>query len=371
MTPRYRVAFIQSRFREQSRQLFDELGKRVGLDLWVLSANGPMETFEHFAIWTPSHRSPFFLLAGLPIRLKRRFYDAIVVPGPFTIEFPIVWMWSKIVGVPLVVFCQEWAANGPSKLRRFLRPLMALFLKGTASGVVSGRLSRAFLMWCGMPEESVHTAIGTSPIEVKADHLPPSQSNEVLFVGRLIPVKGVDILLQAFARVKDKTNSILRIVGEGPDRGRLEKLHSSLNLKGRVFFEGWVSVQRLAHLYGSARVVVLPSRHDPHGREQYEVWGYVLPEAAQFGRPLIATTLVGASADFVLNGVNGFVVPAGDADALSRALLSVLIDNAAADKMGEESLRISSAASLDSCVKGFMRAISAATTKDEGKKNSI
>jgi glycosyltransferase involved in cell wall biosynthesis len=128
----------------------------------------------------------------------------------------------------------------------------------------------------------------------------------VLTVGRLITNKGMDVVLDACAAA----GLPLTIAGDGPERGALERRAAARGADVR--FEGFVSRERLALLYVQASCVVLAARRG-------EGLPNVLLEAMAHARPVVATPCAGAR-DLLVDGVNGVLVPPGDASALRMAL---------------------------------------------------
>ena len=130
-----------------------------------------------------------------------------------------------------------------------------------------------------------------------------------LFCGSLIARKGVDLLASAFASL-DVANVRLRIVGDGPLR---ESLMQKLGqVRERVEFVGFRDWQDLPREYVAADVLCVPSRYDG--------WGLVVPEGLASGLPVIATDRMGAALEFVRTGKNGWLIPAGDEEALLSAM---------------------------------------------------
>lgn len=126
-----------------------------------------------------------------------------------------------------------------------------------------------------------------------------SSRKRFLFVGRLVPVKRAHLLLQSFLEIADRCPDWdLVIAGDGPLRSSLEAL---ADLRpGRITFTGFLSdPAEVAALYANCHVFVLPSSYEP--------WGVVLTEAAAAGLTLIASDAVGAAADVVCEGDNGWV----------------------------------------------------------------
>jgi glycosyltransferase involved in cell wall biosynthesis len=105
-----------------------------------------------------------------------------------------------------------------------------------------------------------------------------------LYVGQLIPRKGVDLLLRAFAKV---VSAELFIIGNGPEEGRLREIAQKLGISQRVRWLGQMDAARVHTQIAGADVLVLPSRHDG--------WGAVVNEALMAGTPVICSTACGAS----------------------------------------------------------------------------
>jgi glycosyltransferase involved in cell wall biosynthesis len=139
-------------------------------------------------------------------------------------------------------------------------------------------------------------------------------------VGRLVPIKDLATFLRAAARVAgERAATRFAIVGDGDLRAALEAEAASLGLAGRVHFFGWRS--DLEDVYADADVVVNSSRN--------EGTPVALIEALAAGKPVVATA-VGGTPDLLAEGAHGTLVPAGDPDALARAIADVLADPAAA-----------------------------------------
>jgi glycosyltransferase involved in cell wall biosynthesis len=174
-------------------------------------------------------------------------------------------------------------------------------------------------------------AIGPRTTSV-LDKLPYSATpTELLFVGRLVPRKGVDVLLRALARpVMNETR--LTIVGDGGERQRLELLATSLEMTSRVSFAGLAPAADLDAHFRRCDALVLPAVHDPLSGT--EGLGVVLIEALAYGKPVVASD-IGGIPDVVRHGETGLLVPPGDGDALAAALRSLADYPARARAFGE------------------------------------
>lgn len=141
----------------------------------------------------------------------------------------------------------------------------------------------------------------------------PPAGRHLVAAGRLVPVKGFDLLLDAFARVvKNRPEARLHLLGEGPERAALGNQAARLGIGAQVVFEGFRDnpYPYLRH----ADLVVLSSR--------YEGYPNVVLEALALGTPVVAFACPGGSA--VVDGVNGWTVPAGDVDALADRIAAAL-----------------------------------------------
>jgi len=144
----------------------------------------------------------------------------------------------------------------------------------------------------------------------------------LLFVGRLVEKKGVDVLLHAFLRIRAVMPATrLTIVGHGPLRHELETLAASLCIADGIVFTGPLDQSSLVPMYRKATIFVAPFRETSSGDQ--EGLGLVMVEALGCGCPVIASDLP-ATQD-VLSGMPGCVaVPPDDPDALASAIVSVL-----------------------------------------------
>lgn len=165
---------------------------------------------------------------------------------------------------------------------------------------------RTKLIEAGLPAEAVHVRYNF--VADDPGPRPPAQVGDfVLFVGRLSPEKGLDVLIEASSRVPELP---LRIAGDGPERSRLESLIAQRHLD-HVELLGRQDRASVFELMRSARVLVVPS-------QWHEAFGHVVDEAFACGLPVIAGDL-GALPELVDDSV-GRTFPARDAAALARHL---------------------------------------------------
>ena len=254
----------------------------------------------------------------------------IIIHGYADLTRILLIRWAKRAGIPLLVrgdsnvfsegrigWHKRWVK------RRFLRWVM-----GNAAGLMPmGTCGRAF--WRIYADHDLPTF--TCPVEpdyaalqacTEADRNDFMQRHELdparhrlMFAGRLVPIKGVDVLIDAFTHIADaRPTWDLVIAGDGPQRAALEA-RVPASLHERVKFLGFLQFADTRACYHACDVLVLPS--------EYEPWALVVNEAVACGLAVVATDVVGAAAELVRHGVNGLLVAPRQRDALARALQDV------------------------------------------------
>src|SRR5205823_5244559 len=164
-----------------------------------------------------------------------------------------------------------------------------------------------------------YTTSLAAPTVPRAERRSAAAPFTVLFVGRLVERKGVSHLVDAVSLLLPLPGADVRlvIVGDGPERARIEARIREKRLDGRVAVRGRVSDAELQAAYAAADAFVLPAVVDRRG--DTEGLGVVLLEAMNHRVPVIASA-IGGITDIVEDGVSGLLVPPGDATALAAAL---------------------------------------------------
>ncbi len=137
----------------------------------------------------------------------------------------------------------------------------------------------------------------------------------LLFVGTLVPVKNIDLLLRAYASVRDRLGLPLTLAGDGVLRPSLEALSAELRLGDAVTFTGARSREEVAGLMGRARALLLPSRS--------EGWPLVIAESLARGTPVVASRVGGIPEILGSEEEGGILVTPGDVRSLAAALVEV------------------------------------------------
>ena len=174
----------------------------------------------------------------------------------------------------------------------------------------------------------------------------------VVFAGRHIPEKRVPAIVPAIARVRAREPGIRAVIlGDGPDRAKVQALVTELDLDGVVEVPGFVATETVDERLGAALCMVLPSR-----REGY---GLVVIEAAARGTPsVVVAGPDNAAVELVADGVNGVIAPSASPDDLAAAIIRVHeagspLRHSTADWFAANGARLSLANSLDVVTRSY------------------
>jgi len=164
-------------------------------------------------------------------------------------------------------------------------------------------------------------------VDVERFTLPASRDwseARLLFVGRVVYQKGLDLLLPALVEL-NYLDSGLTVIGDGPQRAALERLAATLGLAARVHFAGWQRGTDLERHYQNATLFVFPSRH--------EGMPNAVLEAMASGLPVIATRIAG-NEELVIDNETGLLVPTEDIAALKEACEKMISNPNLRERMG-------------------------------------
>jgi glycosyltransferase involved in cell wall biosynthesis len=218
---------------------------------------------------------------------------------------------ARSLGIPVALLTHQNVEPAPDegwwsgwKKRRMLRRLTGLI----AASDLAGTLVRGYAP--NLPIAVIPQLGALAPHEPQ--HI-PHEGLAMGFIGRLVPQKGIDNLLQALA-LHRAAKWRLTIVGDGPERERLEHLATELRLAARVRWTGGLPAEQIANLWPDLDVLVQPSRAS---REWRETNGQVLMEAMANEVAVLGTDS-GVIPELI--GDAGIVVPDGDLQGLANAI---------------------------------------------------
>lgn len=178
--------------------------------------------------------------------------------------------------------------------------------------------------WAARMIAADRVAVIGNPVALPPDTVARARGREIVAVGRLVPQKGFDVLLAAFAGLADRSWR-LSILGDGSGRETLLAQRDALGLADRVTFTG--VVPDVAERLSRAGLFVLPSR--------FEGFPNALVEAMAHGAPIVASDCPSGPAE-ILAGVDAPLVPVGDVAALGRALAQMTGDASRRERCGAQ-----------------------------------
>jgi glycosyltransferase involved in cell wall biosynthesis len=301
---------------------------------------------KHFDRWRPFN-------VGLRKRLLAGRFDALWIHG--YARAPHLWAMLATAGTDVKILLRDEASG----VGRTANPLKST-IKRTLFGLIDRRVD-AYLT-IGSANEVHLRELGIDPAKffrvayavdndwfaerfaearpqreaLRAELNVPPGRPVILSAAKLTARKAPFDLLRAFARAVDgvptERRPVLLMAGDGDLRAEVEAAVAEFDLAEPVRLLGFQPQQKMPALYELCDVSVLTSAH--------ETWGLVVNEAMVAGKAIIASDRVGAARDLVRDGINGFVYPFGDIEALARHLRDATADLDRLAEMGRESRRL-------------------------------
>ncbi len=273
------------------------------------------------------------LAPGLPGELRRARADLMVLhePNPWALLSLAV----RPPHMPLAVWFHSEVVRPRLQYALFYHPMVRRVYERAARIIVSSPLLAEHAAALEPYRDRVRVIPfgidlrrwqGTPAIEARAEAIRAEAGHRpiVLFTGRMVPYKGVDVLLRALAGLD--VPAVL--AGDGPSRAGWEALARELGLGDRVRFTGEIGHDELAALYHACSVFVLPSV------TRAEAFGYVQLEAMACGRPVVSTRLPSGVPWVNRHGETGLTAEPGDVAGLRHALAELCGDGSLRDRFG-------------------------------------
>ena len=378
-----RVAFVSPEPTPYRAPLLDRIAARAEVELSVVYASDTVAgrtwdvPLNHRSQTLAGHRLPglrrllrhdYPITPGLGRALASVRPDVVVVSGWSTFASQAAIAWCRRRRLPYILLVESHDAGPKAGWRRAVKSsVVPRLVRGAASVLVVGSLARASMVAHGAAPAAIRVFANTIDIEEwggRARRLRASRAAgrhalglleddvAVLSVARLVPEKGLATLVAAVARARNE-RLVLLLAGEGAERAALARLAATLDVRLRLL--GELGVDRLAEVYVAADVFALLSTHEP--------WGVVVNEAAVSGLPLVLSNRVGAAADLLVDGENGFLVEAGDAGAAGDVLRSLAADPALRAAQGARSAARVVGWGYEPSVEAFVEAVRAAASR--------
>ena len=201
---------------------------------------------------------------------------------------------------------------------------------------VNSDYTRGLAEAMGCPSDRIaKLPMGTDPEVFRRASPRPGEDEplSLLFVGRLVEMKGPDLALEAFARLRETSRvpCILTLVGDGPMRDALRRRAEALGIARDVTWTGALPQEQVREAMERASVFLLPGRPDAGGRQENQ--GVVIQEAQAMGLPVVVSNTGGVS-EGMEDGHTGFLVPPGDVEAAAARLKQLIEDPVLREDLG-------------------------------------
>jgi glycosyltransferase involved in cell wall biosynthesis len=291
-----------------------------------------------------------------------RDHDAVIAPFAGGVILPAAYAAARLNRRPFVLWASVWAQ--PRSWAHLVALPAVRHIYRDADAVVTygehvrrfvanlrGRDDDVFVAPQAVETELFARAVGEDEIAAFRRHHELNHGPLALFVGRLVPEKGVALLLEAWRGLG--ADATLVLVGDGP-LGDAARAAAPFGVR----WLGPLRREQLPVAYASAAFALLPSIPTARFREP---WGLVCNEAMHQGRTVVASDMVGAVAGgLVRDEETGLVVPAGDATALARAIARLLGDERLRLRLGEAARETVGAYTYDAMAEAFGAALAVA-----------
>lgn len=272
--------------------------------------------------------------------LIKREYDICVVPplDSFSemIDAMLITLLAKIRNKKIIYFWEKWQPDEkyiPFK-KSIKNKLQKCAYKVIDSAIdmvlVPGKKSyEYFTQYLNCNSDKVKYVINSSIISEKKDFVNVRAKYKIdkskvviLYFGRIVRFKGLDILIKAVSQLNDEQITLL-ICGDGDYKPYCEEMAKRLGVKN-IIFTGKIESKERYNYFRESDLFILPSRIDNGG---IEAWGLTVNEAMEMKIPCIVSDSVGCANEIILNDENGFIFKSEDSEDLSEKIKQIINDN--------------------------------------------
>ena len=261
--------------------------------------------------------------------------------------------WCNVNKVPYVSWSDgtRHSEEGIGFLQKLSR---SYIVKNTAAFIASSTATKENQIYLGADPDKVYISYLTVDIEKYSIERNYDSADSgvlnILFVGRVVKLKGLELLLPI---IKELEGVKLVIAGDGPELPEIRNLADELGIADRTEFKGYIEGEALKKCYKEADAFILPTKND--------CFGLVILEAMCAGLPVIVSKYADGAPDLVETGKTGMIIDPYDDLQMKNAITKLIADRKTAVKMGRAGKIKSEEFSFDKVSKGFWEAVKRAS----------
>lgn len=293
---------------------------------WLVRTEEMQFSYQVLPNWRKRiHDHTLLLNWGLETALRQTSPNIIICGGYNYLASWLTLHWAQRNRLPLLLWTESTSRDcrSESVVRESLK---TRFMRNCSGFVVPGKASSDYLLQLGIDNKLIFVAPNavdntffTQASRAARETFDGTReklrlpARYFLFAGRLVKAKGIFDLLDAYEALPENMRGEVGLVfvGDGPDRGNLEKMAARVH-PGSIQVAGFAQRDALAAYYALADAFVLPTHTDP--------WGLVVNEAMACGLPIICSDVAGCAPDLVDGNHNGRIFAAGNIEQLTNAL---------------------------------------------------
>ena len=326
-----KIMFLQPSYAHYRETLFSLLDKEFDIKFVFMSAGNtyPGEIDISNISYEIIENQYSYKWLGLIISFLKKKPDIIISSVSTSLRSIIAFLYAFVFRKKMILWIEEWKSSNCHQkgllkcyaglVRKFIGKL--LIIRSDAL-VVGGTAAKRHAISLGKREKEIFMSMQCSDDIAKkgGNYTVTNGGYNFLYLSRIIELKGLDILIRAFALLrKERADVSLTIAGDGEFAQFCRKLCRSMKLQDVVFAGAVIPSDRNA-FFQQADVFVLPGKFLGNF---YEAWGLVINEALSMGLPIITTNAVGAAHDLVFDDQNGFIVRENSVLDLYRAMKKI------------------------------------------------
>jgi glycosyltransferase involved in cell wall biosynthesis len=282
--------------------------------------------------WKSSEDSQYFN-PGVISQLNRMRPEAILIGGYNHLTMFLAMLWAIRNGTAFYMMCETYLFNKKKGLGAFLKKILLNSIGNrSAGGFPTGKAAAIYLEAHGWKTENMSYLPNVPDIDHISSKIVSLQSKKaslkskwkineekiILYVGRLVKKKNVDLLLKAVAQLEIKPKPTLIILGDGDERSNLKALSKQLGIDHMTRFLGFQEPDAILEWFALAEIFVLPSN---------ETWGVAPIEAASAGLPLILSDGVGSACELRSHYKEMQIIKPGNIQNWISSLSETLVSN--------------------------------------------